>query len=118
MQRKIIIFTIILFVIGSFWLAFQSSKQTNPDAGKNWWAVYFQDPKSNSLDFAIENHSDKTDFHWEISADSDKIKEGDAKIKKGKVLEINPGNISENKKITITASAGDEKKEIYKNFEN
>jgi len=119
-QRKIIIFLTALLILSSLWLSFVSQKMNDPDYQKNWWALYFSDPKSDNLDFAIENHSDKKDFHWEISVDRDKIKEGDIEIEKGKSqklsFEQNLGNL-ENKKITITVSASDEKKEIYKNNE-
>lgn len=121
MQKKIIIFITILFIASSFWLFYQSDKQTNPDLNKNWWAVYFVDPKSDNLNFIIENHSDKNDFHWEILADKNKVKEDNIKIEKGAQSELNSdselsSDEFKNKKITVDISSGDEKKEIYKNF--
>ena len=120
MQKKIIIFISVLFIASSVWLFYQNDKQTNPDLNKNWWAVSFIDSKSNNLDFTIENHSNRTDFHWEVSDGENKLKEGDVKIEKGAFSELNSAyaelSSEDNIKITITVSAGDEKKEIYKNL--
>ena len=119
MQRKIIIFISVLFIASSFWLFYQNNKQTDLNLNKNWWEIYFIDPKSDSLDFIIENYSNEIDFHWEVLAGKEKIKEGDTKIEKSKKTEINPvlNSNFKDEKITIAISAGDEKKEIYKNFE-
>jgi len=116
MQKKLILFLIILFILSSAYLLTVGNKFNNLNFGKNWWAVYFENPKDNSLNFVIENHSDKTNFHWTILADKEKIKEGDIKINNGELPRLNLGSDFANKKITIEVSSGDEKKEIYKNF--
>lgn len=115
-QKNIIIFILILFLASSIWLFSVADKYTNPDYQKNWWAVYFSDPKGESLDFVIENHSDKTDFHYVISSDNQKIQEADVKIEKGSQAKLSPAQ-ADSKKITIQVSAREEKKEIYKNFD-
>ncbi len=116
MNNRIIISSLIIFLIISFYyLAYVEQKQR--DSG-DWWALYFDNPKSDNLNFVIENHRDKINFHWDILADKDKLKEGDVNIMKGdkKSIDISDLNIS-NKKITVAVSNGGEKKEIYKTRE-
>lgn len=119
-QRKIILFFIILFIVSSFWLFYQSDKQRDLNSGGDWWAAYFIDPKGDNLDFAVENHSAKTNFHWEILDGVSKIQEGNISVPKGetidsKLQDINLENLK-NKKISVKISADDEIKEIYKNL--
>jgi len=120
MFNKPIILSLVIFLLLSLgFLAYTQTKQQSP-ASQNWWVIYFANPKDESLDFVIENNSDQTDFHYEISGGGNKLKEADIKIDKGTkrettLPESDFGNL-ENKKITIRISAGDENKEIYKNF--
>jgi len=118
-SRKIIIFSIALFVIASSYLFFVDSRDNSLDFQKDWWVIYFEDPKNLSLNFSIENHSDKKDFKYEIFDGKNKIDNGEAVISKGEtksiILDQKVGHI-ENGKITITVSDGVEKKEIYKNY--
>ncbi|PIP27964.1 MAG: hypothetical protein COX29_03630 [Candidatus Moranbacteria bacterium CG23_combo_of_CG06-09_8_20_14_all_35_22] len=119
MKSKTIIFTtIIFFIFSASSLAWIEKKQSNENTGKNWWVLYFAEPKSDKLNFIIENHSDENNFHWEILSNKKKIQEGEAEIKKGSALQLNPdlALASENKKITILVISKDEKKEIYKNL--
>jgi hypothetical protein len=117
-QIKLILFIIIIFIISSAYLLTIGNKFNDLNFGKDWWAVYFSDPKNNSLNFVIDNHSDNTNFHYVISKDKEKISEGDAKVENGKTENIKPDitqAISGN--ITIEVSTGDnDKKDIYKNF--
>lgn len=118
-QRKIIIFLIVLFIISSAYLFLTAKNFNDPDYQKNWWAVYFVNPKSNDLNFVIENHNDKNSFHYIITNGNDKVEEKDISVNKGEVknIKLDDINTTENKKITIQVISGDEKKEIYKNFE-
>jgi hypothetical protein len=117
-QRKIIIFIIILFIASSVWLFHQNAKLTDPNTGSAWWVLSFANPKNDSLDFTIENHSDSKSFHWEILSNDQILKEGDAKIEKGNMSNIQtstlPSQISG--RIIIQVDSGSEKKEIYKNL--
>ena len=85
-QFKIIIFVIILFLASSVFLFAMNSK--NMEDGQNWWAVYFASVKDQSLNFTIENHTNQTNFHWQIIADNNKLNEGDAVVQKDKVCGI------------------------------
>ena len=117
-QRNIIIFTIILFLASSIWLFNVGNKFNDPDYQKDWWAVYFVEPKNDSSDFIIENHSDKKYFHWEVMINKKKINEGDVKIEKGASSQVQASSPESRgfEKITIQADSGDEKKEKYKNL--
>lgn len=116
--NKIIIFTILfLMLFSSLYLSYTETKLANIDS-QNLWLMYFKNPKDNSIDFTIENHSNSNNFHWEILADKDSLKTGDTEILNGQSKTI-PINISDTvgKKITITVTDSEnKKKEIYKNF--
>jgi len=118
MQKKIITFLIVLFILSSAYLFYISKNYNDPNYNKNWWAIYFENPKSDALSFVIENHSDKTSFHYVILSGVDKIEEKDISINKGEIKNIKLEKISlvGNKKIIIQVFSSDEKKEIYKNL--
>lgn len=114
-QKKTIILIIALFAVSFSWLFLVSRNLEN---NTDWWAIYFSNPASDSLDFVIENNSDKTKFHWEILADNKMIEEGNAGIIKGQLENIKPAqNIEAGGRIIIQVISGEEKKEIYKNFD-
>jgi len=117
MQKKLILFIIIIFFVSSAYLLAVGNKFGDLNFGHDWWAVNFINPKDNNLDFSIENHSNSSDFHWTISKDKEKLAEGDTKIENRKIENIKPDftkNVSG--KITIEISTGNEKKNIYKNL--
>jgi len=117
-QKKLILFIIIIFVLSSAYLLAIGSKFNNLNFGKDWWAVYFSDPKDNSLDFAIDNHNNIASFHYVVLKDKEKISEGDVKVENGKIDIIKPDVAQASSgNITIEVSTGDnDKKDIYKNF--
>jgi hypothetical protein len=116
-QRKIIFLIIISFVLSASFLLYTAKNFNDPDYNKNWWAVYFENPKTNDLNFVIENHSDKNNFHYVVLAGSDKFEENDVLLAKGetKSIKLQNSNPKENKKVTIQVISGGIKKEIYKN---
>lgn len=103
--------------MASAYLFFVDSRDNSLDFRKDWWVVYFDEPKSLSWNFSIENHSDKNDFKYEIFDGKNKVNEGDAVIGKGEtrniILDQKVGHL-ESGKITILVSDGEKKKEIYK----
>lgn len=103
--------------MASAYLFFVDSRDNSLNFQKNWWVVYFDEPKSLSWNFSIENHSDKNYFKYEIFDGKNKVNEGDAVIGKGETrsiaLDQKVGHL-ESGKITIQVSDGVEKKEIYK----
>lgn len=115
-QKNLIIFITVLFFLCSSYLFYVSDRSLRSDTEKNWWALYFEDPNGKALDFSIENHSAQNNFHWEITADSKKLDNGDIKIKTGESQTIQPEIKDITGKISITVSTSNDKKEIYKNF--
>ncbi len=118
-QKKIIIFLTILFLASSIYLFARSNDyKTAPD----WWALSFANPKSNDLNFVVENFGDTANFHYELLQDKNKISESDAQIKTGDKKELSPrdseANLLENNKYIIRVSSNGETKEVYKNIKN
>lgn len=120
-NKKIIFVIIFLFLISAVYLSWIEKKQADFNLNKNWWSLSFDNPKSSDLSFTIENHSDESNFHWEILADKEKIQEGDIEILKGSTWTLDvqgdmPETNGDNKKATISATNGNDKKNIYKIF--
>jgi hypothetical protein len=120
MNNKTIIFGTIIFLLSSFvFLSAIEIRQSNIN-NKNIWMLYFSDPKSGSLDFSLENHSQNKLFHWQILLDKIVVTEGDSTVALGdiKTISVPKDNIDlSNKKITISVTdVNNNKKEIYKNF--
>jgi hypothetical protein len=119
MEKKILIFIIILFAASSVWLFSASDSLIN--SGRRDWSLSFSEPTSENLNFIVENYSEKNEFHWAILSGRDKLQEGNAKIRKNTKQEIIPDQWEKrnlkNRKIIIRVSVGDEMKEIFKNFE-
>jgi hypothetical protein len=116
-EKKIILILGLFLLISFFYLAFMETRQADPNYQKNWWVVYFDNPKDSSISFVIENHSDQNNFHWEVFQEKEKLQEKDTRIPKGESATIDSVNLNDLKgKIIISVSDGKEKKEIYKQF--
>lgn len=98
------------------------ARSNNYKTVPNWWTLSFTDPKSNDLNFVIENFGDNANFHWELLQDRNKLFESDVQIKTGEKRELSPRdsetNSLENNKYTIWVSSNGETKEVYKNIRN
>lgn len=116
MQKKIILFISFLFFFSSFWLFYSSYQKTDPNKQSDWWSLYFSEPKEKNLDFIIENHSNQNNFHWKELSKDKIIQENDIQIKKGGQSQIKINPPKEKTKVIIQVFQGEEKKEIYKNF--
>ena len=119
MNNKIIILALCLFLFISFIFLSYAEKQQADINTKNTWMIYFQNPKDESLNFSIENHSKNTNFHWQILADDMIIKEENISAFLGETKTIpvssSPTNLI-GRRVQIIVSAGEEKKMIYKNL--
>ena len=122
MSSKIIIITILaLLLIGFSILFITEARNHNYDYKKDWVAVYFENPRDNSLDFSIENHEgEKITYDYKILVNDDKIAESEVEIEKGVKQKISPTldiNISNGtKKIMIIVNNKDTEYKIYKNL--
>lgn len=115
MNDKIILSATVTFLLFSFlFLAVVERKQADLNQ-KNKWMLYFEKPQENSLDFTIANHSNQNNFHWIISVDDIKAREGNLQMKNGetKTVLVSLAN-TQNKRITILVTADEESREIYK----
>lgn len=114
LQLAGIFITILLF--GSFsFLSFKQYQQSDPNLNKDWWSLYFENPKGNDLDFMIENHSNNDTFAIEIYSQNTKISETTKTIAKGASFRfpIKSEDLTD-RKITISVKSNDQTREIYK----
>lgn len=114
-NNKLVLIIIGIIFVSFSYLAYVEKGQADLNFQKNWYSVYFAEPKGENLSFTIENYSDKNNFHWEILKDKEKIQEENITISKGNLITID--SISSNNmrgKITITVFDGTDKQEIYK----
>lgn len=117
MNSKLIITLTLVMLFASFVFLAAVERKNSDINNHNVWMLYFTDPKSDSLDFAVENHSETSAFHWEIFSDKKKLTEGDISAEKGEIKKIPVSSENtKDKKITITVTNGENKKEIYKNL--
>jgi hypothetical protein len=118
-SKTIILSTIGMLLVGFIFLSLTELKQADINS-KNIWFLYFTDPKSDSLDFTIENHSKNENFHWQILIDKTVAVENNSVVSSGdkKTLSVPKDNVDlSNKKVTISVTDGSNNtKEIYKNF--
>jgi len=116
-SRTIIITIALLFVCSFSFLAYTGWKQQQYDYSHSWWALSFNDPKSNDLSFTIENHSDQTSFHWEIFLDKSSISKGDTMLGIGesKLIPAIATDVS-GRTVTVKVSTPKGSKDIYKKF--
>lgn len=114
-SKKIIIFFIALFFLSSASLFFAEKYYKN-SSDKNWWAVYFENPKDDNLNFIIENNTASGNFRWELWSGDNKIKEGVELINKGNEKTVEIKSAGGKEKSDIKVFLNNEKKEIYKNF--
>lgn len=119
MQNKIIITLFIGLTFISFSFLIYTETKNKDLNSRNLWFLYFANPKDLSLDFNIENHTNNTNFHYEILLDKTTIQKSDLTITKNETKTIHPSNIdtTANKKITIKVTdTANTTKEIYKTF--
>lgn len=117
-SQKILIFFGALFLISSIYLFSIDSRYNDPKYNKDWYSLSFVDPKSDNLNFAIENFSAETDFHWEILAGKELVSQGDENIQTGKKKDVSVSNfeMKDAQKYTIRVTSGKDVREIYKNY--
>lgn len=116
-KNSIIISFAVLMFLSFFYLAFTENRQADLDYQKDWWILSFQDPTGQDVNFTIENHSNQSNFHWEILRGSEKLEEKDVEILKGESVVIDSVSAENLQgKIIVKVSDSVNKKEIYKNF--
>jgi len=121
MSSKIIIIATVVLLIASFSALFAVElKNHDPDYKKSWSVVYFDNPRDNSLDFAIENHEGKKmEYDYRILVSDKKIAGDKIEIEKGAQQKIVPVlDLDENSSasISVEVSTEDLKYGIHKNI--
>lgn len=121
MSSKIIIIATITLLIASFSVLFVIEAQNhNYDYKKSWSVVYFENPRDDSLDFAIENHeSAKAEYGYKIFINDSKVIDEQVEIVAGATQKIAPVISSEKlkgNKILIDVSYKDTDYKIYKSL--
>lgn len=115
-EKNIAYIILILLVLSIFTLSFIEKKQSNIN-NKKIWMIYFDDPKNESTDFFIENHSENTTFNYKIIGDNNVLEEKEIIINNGLSEKIITSIKKSNyKKIKISVSNKNEMREIYKIF--
>ncbi len=114
-EKKIILAVIVLLFAGFSFLFYSEQKQLKSTAKNGWWAVYFENPKTEDLSFTIENNKKANNFHWKEIAENNIIQETSVLIPAGekKIIMPDAKNLSGKIIIEIADEAGN-KKEIYK----
>lgn len=118
-QKIIIAFIIFLFIVSTTHLFQINDRGLDLNSNKNWWSVYFENPKGPNIDFVVENYSNNFNFHCDVFNEKDKIYEESFVLKKGAIHKINLDKKiinNQNKKLIIRISDGKNTQEIYKNF--
>lgn len=87
---------------------------------KEAWRAEFADPMSDRLDFAVQNNTDQTAFHYTLYADKKPIAEGSLTVPQNETKTVSPSDLSLDShslqgkiRIRIKDSAGGER-EIFK----
>lgn len=115
-HKKILTYCIFLFVLVTLFLFMENSKELDPNEGKDWWTLSLTSPDhEESLSFAVDNHSTKTDFSYEIMVGKNTITKESFLAEKTKRTVINPPLLrKQSERVKIIVTTGDEKKELYR----
>ncbi|MCX6762316.1 MAG: hypothetical protein NT093_00870 [Candidatus Moranbacteria bacterium] len=120
MSSKIIIVATVIFLIASFSVLFViEAKNHDYDYKKAWSVVYFENPRDDSLDFAVENHEgEKSEYGYKIFINDDKVIDEKVEIDAGakqKISPVIPNERLSGNKILIDVSHKNTEYKIYKN---
>jgi len=121
MSSKIIIIAAAILIIASFSVLFViDAKNHNYDYNKAWSVVYFEKPRDNSLDFAIENHEGaQAEYGYRIFVGDNKVIDEQVEIDAGATQKISPVLDSEKlkgNKILIDVNYKGTDYKIYKSL--
>ncbi|HBP00684.1 MAG: hypothetical protein UY41_C0056G0007 [Candidatus Moranbacteria bacterium GW2011_GWE1_49_15] len=110
-------FFVIFLALSFSYLSYVETKNSDYSHGKNWWSLYFDDPKSEGLSFYVENFSDAEEFFWEIKFEENTVRKGSTVVSRGEkgLVPISSSGL-EGRQISIEVSGGGDSKKIYKNF--
>jgi hypothetical protein len=119
-EKKIIFFVVLFIFLSSIFLFHEEQKKINSTNENGWWSVYFENPKSQDLNFVIKNNGEAKKFRWKAIAKKDKdetLKEADVYVPAGEIsyISFSISDTRKGEKVSLEVSdENDEKKEIYK----
>ncbi len=121
MSSKIIIIATVILLITSFSVLFViEAKNHDYDYNKAWSVAYFENPRDNSLDFAIENHEgSKSEYGYKVFIGDNKVIDEKVEINAGatqKILPVIPSEKLKGNKILINVTYKDTEYKIYKSL--
>jgi hypothetical protein len=121
MSSKIIIIATVILLILSFSVLFVvEAKNHSYDFNKAWSVVYFENPRGNSLDFAIENHEGAdVEYGYQIFVGASKVIDEKVIVNAGAKQEIAPvipSDQLQGNKILIDVNYKGTDYKIYKNI--
>jgi dihydroorotase len=111
-QNLIVYSLAVFFILSVFYLFYSVQKPLESE----WWAIYFENLENKKLNFIIENHSNKTEFNYEVWKDEKKILSQKTNCFKNDVCSIKIDNNEINGRFLIKVLSDKEKREIYKNL--
>lgn len=115
-QKTLIVVSLVFFAFGAVFLFWQNERELDPDRGKNWWTLSFAAPQeSANLSFIVENHSDQTDFRYEITAHKEILLQDTFSVNRGETLTITPPlSAKTDERTGVSVSGSKDKQEIYR----
>jgi hypothetical protein len=121
MSSKIIIIATVILLIVSFSVLFVvEAKNHDYDYNKSWSVAYFENPRDDSLDFAIENHEgSNAEYGYRIFISGNKVIDEKVEISAGAKQKISPVIPSEKLKgnvIRVDVAYKDTEYKIYKSL--
>lgn len=97
-------------------LSFLAYKEASQHKMRDSWFLYFQNPENESLDFIIENFSEKDDFSWSLVVDGEKTRQENVQVLKNSPKSVIIEKLPKGKDFAIEVSHGKEERKIYKIF--
>ena len=116
-EKNTLVLLTFIFVLSAFSLASITRDALDPDNAKNWWIVSFVDPRGDTLDFTIANHSDTTRYSYTTTApDHSRSDEAiSVDIPTGETRTLSPiQKKTTTGKYSITIQHGNETRTLYK----
>jgi len=116
-EKKFIYTSLIMLLISIIFLAWLGNQKMSGNQKSNWWSAYFDSTEKVPMTFVIENHSNGSQFKWELYEGKNQVESGTADVQIGKKVQITPKmDIARNVDYTLIISNQNGSKEIYNRF--
>jgi hypothetical protein len=90
-SSTLILATAVLFGISTLVLSFIVNREIDPNYRKDWFAIAFVTPDSETPDFVIANHSPEQSFRYTIESRGKTLIDELITARTGETLTIHPG---------------------------